>query len=64
MLDNSKKLSIAITDTYALLTYHINEESKINIILSDKDIVRINTNISLNDKRLYELIYQFIKNLK
>ena len=64
MLDNSKKLSIAITDTYALLTYHINEESKINIILSDKDIVRINTNNSLNDKRLYELIYQFIKNLK
>ena len=45
MLDNSKKLSIAITDTYALLTYHINEESKINIILSDKDIVRINTNL-------------------
>ena len=64
MLDNSKKLSKAITDTYALLTYHINEESKINIILSDKDIVRINTNISLKDKRLYELIYQFIKNLK
>ena len=64
MLDDSKKLSIAITDTYTLLTYHINEESKINIILSDKDIVRINTNISLNDKRLYELIYQFIKNLK
>ena len=57
---DSTKIGVAVTETYAIMSYHM-ENGTINISTGDEGIVRTYVSLSLKDKELYSLVEQFIK---
>lgn len=57
---DSTKIGVAVTDTYAIISYHM-ENGTINISTGDEGIVHTYVSLSLKDKELYSLVEQFIK---
>ena len=62
MKDDSKRISVAVTDTYAIMSYHM-ENGTINISTGDEGIVRIYVSLSLENQELYSLVEQFINHI-
>lgn len=62
MKDDSKRISVAVTDTYAIMSYHM-ENGTINISTGDEGIVRVYVSLSLENQELYSLIEQFINHV-
>ena len=62
MKDDSKRISVAVTDTYAIMSYHM-ENGTINISTGDEGIVRVYVSLSLEHQELYSLVEQFINNI-
>ena len=62
MKDDSKRISVAVTDTYAIMSYHM-ENGTINVSTGDEGIVRIFVSLALKDKELYSLVDQFIHHI-
>ena len=62
MKDDSKRISVAVTDTYAIMSYHM-ENGTINISTGDEGIVRVYVSLSLENQELYSLVEQFINHI-
>ena len=62
MKDDSKRISVAVTDTYAIMSYHM-ENGTINISTGDEGIVRVYVSLSLEHQELYSLVEQFINHI-
>ena len=62
MKDDSKRISVAVTDTYAIMSYHM-ENGTINISTGDEGIVRTYVSLSLENQELYSLVEQFINHI-
>ena len=62
MKDDSKRISVAVTDTYAIMSYHM-ENGTINISTGDEGIVRVYVSLSLKNQELYSLVEQFINHI-
>ena len=62
MKDDSKRVSVAVTDTYAIMSYHM-ENGTINISTGDEGIVRVYVSLSLEHQELYSLVEQFINHI-
>ena len=59
---DSKRISVAVTDTYAIMSYHM-ENGTINISTGDEGIVRVYVSLSLEHQELYSLVEQFINHI-
>ena len=62
MKDDSKRISVAVTDTYAIMSYHM-ENGTINISTGDEGIVRVYVSLALENQELYSLVEQFINHI-
>ena len=62
MKDDSKRISVAVTDTYAIMSYHM-ENGTINISTGDEGLVRVYVSLSLENQELYSLVEQFINHI-
>ena len=62
MKDDSKRISVAVTDTYAIMSYHMGNGT-INISTGDEGIVRVYVSLSLEHQELYSLVEQFINHI-
>ena len=62
MKDDSKRISVAVTDTYAIMSYHM-ENGTIKISTGDEGIVRVYVSLSLEHQELYSLVEQFINHI-
>ena len=60
-VDSTKK-GVAVTDTYAIMSYHM-ENGTINISTGDEGIVRVYVSLSLEHQELYSLVEQFINHI-
>lgn len=59
---DSTKIGVAVTETYAIMSYHM-ENGTINISTGDEGIVRVYVSLSLEHQELYSLVEQFINHI-